>query len=794
MDTYRNPKNEVASHIYRGPTTDAAQVAPTPTPFRPTSADIDRVYVTPTEKCAQVVRGIGLHAIPLTQGGSLRTSEDWSLVTHTPTVILSSTAPKAVARAETLAAQILDREAQAQVRIVALPDVPGDREGIEPWFATRQRQPIETTRRDLERLASDAVPFGEDELDTDDVDGADDQKPRLREGSRHGSNTNAPCKEPTQAEFLRTVAESATYFHTPDGKSYATVRVRGKLGGERVEHHSVRSKAFRGWLIHQFYRERAQAPSRDAMENTINALDAKARFDGPEQEVHIRVAAAHGPAGLTYYLDLADDLGRVIEITFCGWEVLVDAPVKFRRPSSMRPLPVPQRGGSIEDLRPFVNIGSDNDWRLFIALLCAYIRPTGPFPILAIQGEQGSAKTTTARVVARLIDPCAVLRSMSRDEHSLAIAADRSWVVMMDNLSGLPIWMSDALCRLATGGGFATRTKYSDDEETIFSAMRPIVVNGIDDIADRPDLLDRAIVLSLPRIKNDQRRTEEKFWLEFDACAPTILGALLDAVVRGLDRFDGVQLDRLLRMADFTRWGEAVGRGLGWDEGAFLAAFEQNQKVASVTALEACPVAGAIRNLMDYQAAWSGTATDLLDRLAKFSDETTRKAREWPKQPNALSNKLKRTAPVLRKEGVEVEFGTNGKQRAITITRVTTGNGCERSSASSASSGPASSSRRATDDGDSGSCEAPSLSSADQPDRTAERAGSEHERSSASSPTVAGDLAFPPTEPVRITLEELRGSFQDSGDDTTTSSGSSMVDDRRWAHPPYDPTHNDQAA
>src|SRR5262249_18831070 len=150
------------------------------------------------------------------------------------------------------------------------------------------------------------------------------------------------------------------------------------------------------------------------------------------------------------------------------------------------------------------------------------------------QGEQGSAKSTTTRVAAALIDPCSLLRSMSRDEHSLAIAANKSWVVTIDNLSGLPPWMSDALCRLATGGGFAQRTKYSDDDETIFRATRPIVLNGIDDIAERPDLLDRAIVLNLPRITTDQRRTEQEFWGLFAAAAPKILGALLDAVSGGL--------------------------------------------------------------------------------------------------------------------------------------------------------------------------------------------------------------------------------------------------------------------
>ncbi len=229
--------------------------------------------------------------------------------------------------------------------------------------------------------------------------------------------------------------------------------------------------------------------------------------------------------------------------------------------------------------------------------------------------------------------------------------------------------MSDALCRLATGGGFATRTKYSDDDETIFSATRPIVLNGIDDIAERPDLLDRAIVLNLPRITTDKRRTEQEFWGLFTATAPKILGALLDAVSGGLRHLPGVRPDRMLRMADFTCWGEAIGRGLGWGEGAFLEAFEQNQNSASVAALEACPVASAVRKLMDFQPAWAGTATQLLERLVKFADDTTLRSKDWPKKPNMLSNRLKRSAPTMRREGIEIENGISGKHREIKIMR-----------------------------------------------------------------------------------------------------------------------------
>src|SRR5262249_19021261 len=150
---------------------------------------------------------------------------------------------------------------------------------------------------------------------------------------------------------------------------------------------------------------------------------------------------------------------------------------------------------------------------------------------LAVTGEQGSAKSTLLRLLRALIDPnVAAIRSFPHDERDLIIAASNGWLPCFDNASSIPIWLSDALCRLATGGGFATRTLYENDEETIFNAMRPVCVNGIEDVVNRGDLADRAIALVLPRIAEEQRKTEAALWHAFERERPAILGALLDAV------------------------------------------------------------------------------------------------------------------------------------------------------------------------------------------------------------------------------------------------------------------------
>src|SRR5262249_20593555 len=154
---------------------------------------------------------------------------------------------------------------------------------------------------------------------------------------------------------------------------------------------------------------------------------------------------------------------------------------------------------------------------------------TGPYAVLILTGEQGAAKSTMARLLRWLIDPnAAPLRSQPRDGRDLVIAARNSWVLAFDNLSYLPIWLSDCLCRLATGGGFATRELYTDADEVIFDSQRWVILTSIEDVASRGDLLDRAVILRLPAIPEEKRRTEAAFWVAADAARPAILGALLD--------------------------------------------------------------------------------------------------------------------------------------------------------------------------------------------------------------------------------------------------------------------------
>jgi len=224
----------------------------------------------------------------------------------------------------------------------------------------------------------------------------------------------------------------------------------------------------------------------------------------------------------------------------------------------MLPLPVPARGGSIETLASFCNIPSRSDFVLVVSWLLAALRHGGPYPILALSGEQGAAKTVLSKMLRALIDPnVAPVRSAPREERDLFIAANNGHLLAFDNVSDLPAWTSDALCRLASGGSFAVRRLYTDQDETLFQAARPVILNGIEDVITRPDVADRAIFVALPHIPEHRRRPEKELWHDFEKRRPQVLGALLDTASHGLRTLPNIRLEQLPRMADFAYWASA---------------------------------------------------------------------------------------------------------------------------------------------------------------------------------------------------------------------------------------------
>lgn len=463
----------------------------------------------------------------------------------------------------------------------------------------------------------------------------------------------------SQATHLVELASSAEFFHTPDDDGFVTFEVNGHR-----ETWPVKSKPFKRWLSQQYWKQSKRTASSQAFQDALAVLEAKAQYDGPELPVCLRV----GGDDEAIYIDLGNDKWEFVKITRGGWQVISEPPIKFRRAKGLAPLPYPVGGNSIDELYRFVNITDSASQQLLNAWLIQSLMPRGPYPPLALHGQQGSAKSTSSSVLRSLIDPnTSPLRSEPRSEHDLIIAANNGWVVCLDNLSRLTAPLSDSLCRLATGGGFSARELYTDSDEVLFNVMRPVIINGIEEIISKGDLLDRTLVLNLPNIARKHRRAEKRFWAEFEEAKPRILGALYDAISSVMRELPFVVIEDLPRMADFACIGTAIEKVFGYEQGSFMKVYNDHKQRLNGLVIECEPVAEIVCAFIKEKGEWSGRAKDLLKELNEIADEKTQRLKGWPSQPQFLSNILRRLAPNLASEGVNVEFDIVGHKKTRTI-------------------------------------------------------------------------------------------------------------------------------
>lgn len=467
--------------------------------------------------------------------------------------------------------------------------------------------------------------------------------------------------------------QSPVLFHTETGEPFARVRV----SAAHFENLPIRGPEFSAWLKGLAWREMREAINGETLEAVRGVLGAKARFDGSEHRLYNRVA---WHAGAIWY-DLADSQWRAIRITADGWQLVTDVPILFRRYAHQRPqVAPPDPAGKLSEAEPFLNLKRemDADARavyderyLFLVALISYLVPDIPHPILVLYGEHGAAKTTLSRIARELVDPSAMptLGEPKRDEVGQLL--QHHYMLPFDNLSFLPGWLSDTLCRAITGEGLSKRALYTDEEDVIFSFRRCILLNGINSVASRADLLDRSLALECQPISDDRRTPERLFWERFETSRSRILGGMFNTLSRTLRLKSGICLSRLPRMADFAEWGCAIAEACGWGKNAFLEAYSREGDARNLVALDSSPVAQALLGFTVEHRDWSGTAADLLCALGVFASSNGIETRVsgWPKQPNVLSRRINEAMPNLRRLGLNVTHGWRGSQRIVRLIR-----------------------------------------------------------------------------------------------------------------------------
>jgi phage/plasmid primase-like uncharacterized protein len=470
------------------------------------------------------------------------------------------------------------------------------------------------------------------------------KKAKTKDGVDDGENQ--PDKIDAKM-ILSLVKAQASFFHDKTANAYACVKI-----GDKPLNILIESQMFEDWISRVCWMNFKTALKNNLLKDCIATLRAEACFDSPCYDVFARVGSDKN----NIYLDLADDKGLIVRINAQGWEVISNSPIKFIRISSMQPLVQPESGGNINRLFEFINIPIKSQ-KLVLAWLLECFRLNTPFPILALSGLQGSAKSTTQEFLRELIDPSQPnLRGAPKKREDLMVAAVNNYVMSLNNVSHLSAEQQDDLCCVSTGGGYSTRKLYTTNHEQTNDIKRPVILNGINEVVTAQDLIDRSISVELPMVVEETRKTESVIKQEFEAVKPKLLGALLDVLVATLKELPKVRLDKKPRMADFAMLGTALEKVMGWDAGSFLEDYLYQQSETRIAALEHSPI---IMALIDYVVDEPYTGS-----FKKLHNILTTKQRTldcgvlfaWPKSSKGLAEALKRQQPALSELGIKVTF------------------------------------------------------------------------------------------------------------------------------------------
>jgi energy-coupling factor transporter ATP-binding protein EcfA2 len=408
---------------------------------------------------------------------------------------------------------------------------------------------------------------------------------------------------------------------------------------------------FRGWFSAFCVDQISLVPNGDLVNSAQTYFAHWTRTRGPKLKDYIRVGGRIGEL----YLDTGNDANDAWRITPTGIELVKGGPTHIRmlRGAGVLPLIEPDFDADPSEFPTLLRkyIASDDDTLMLLtAWLLGCLRPEGPYPVLTISGEQGSGKSTVLRLMRRIIDPHALdMRTPPEDQRDLQAMVRNSFILAFDNVSYISNKMSDALCVISTGtGAQGGRALYTNAEESAVRVCRPVAMNGIPDVVERGDLVDRSIHVHLPRIDPRLRRDDSEFWDSFHTDHPRLLGSLMNAALKAMQNYGNVVLAEKPRMSAFAVWAVAAEQAFGWVPGRLMEVYKNNRSAAESQMLEFNGMASALIRMMSKQKEFSGTYSDLIGQLEMNVGPRER----LPQTSHSFAAELKRIRPALERQGL----------------------------------------------------------------------------------------------------------------------------------------------
>ena len=493
----------------------------------------------------------------------------------------------------------------------------------------------------------------------DEMEKSEDRSDLLQEKAEEVAEATAEEVDTNAAGQLMEIVEGMVFFHDEMGRPFVQIQRNG-----HNEIGDVKDKEFKNWLRHEYYCRHKGIVSSETLKQVVETLAGRAVYAGPEHRLYLRVA---GNERLIWY-DLANKDWQAVRIMAGGWQTFDNPPIIFRRYRKSAAQVMPDENGDVKKVLEFVNIKSKEEQCLFLTYLVYCFIPDLPKPLVHPHGEKGAAKSTMSRIIKKLVDPGNVdTVTMATNKGELVIQLAQSYMSLFDNLDTLSPWQSDVLCCAATGGGMTKRELFSNEGEMVFRFMRPVILNGINAVAQRSDLLDRCLLFELERIPARARMTEEQLWRSFEQARPAILGGIFNVLSKAMTIYPKVKIDSLPRMADFARWGCAIAQAIGYKQEYFMAAYEQNIGSATRAAIDSHPLATAILQLMANETSVEAGAVEMLARLENIADQYRIRANDrlFPRTAAVLVRRINEVRSNLQADGIEISITRDARNTSV---------------------------------------------------------------------------------------------------------------------------------
>ena len=461
------------------------------------------------------------------------------------------------------------------------------------------------------------------------------------------------------------VSDSCELFHNKNKECYAKISI-----DKHTEVWGISSTGFADWIRGEYFKQTKKGVTDKKLGEITPTLKALAIHEGYEQEVFMRVAQADNKI----YIDLCNKDWSVVEVTKDSWQTIDESPVAFIRNNYMLPMQKPigsyktPFNHDIGLLKKHINV-KNSDFILVVGILIMYLQyGDGDMPLLIVNGEAGTGKSTFTKMIRELIDPNSEPILMHPQEKVIPIIVNSNYMVALDNLSGIKKSFSDLLCTIATGTSYINRKHYTNKEMSVISMKRPIILNGIEDIANRDDLVRRSVILELEKIDDGSIVDDADVMGNFRKDVPAIFGALCTGLMTALKNIDTVQINNITSMSRFCRWSGASMTAFNWSADMFMESYHTNLERSYIVALDTSPFTAAILKMFEDKPDedWNGTPDNLREHLeVVMHDSPFIRLKSWARTAKSVTNNIRRHRKALEKVGISIETYKPGGNKTM---------------------------------------------------------------------------------------------------------------------------------